>query len=663
MADARAVVSERVQQEPLKKDEALASDQQPRNLLPSRESIGPSKPGTAHMAYGQGLEVEDWHADSPLNRVLASYESQFHRWKNVVESMWRDPDTIADVAAEDLELIRANMLTIVGTLGVSAAISLFSTTISPELAASTTIGAFVLRGLKKGVERLKVVADKARFPAMVANVGVHLEKWFWAAWTAKTPSDLKAAKRKFIDLLVVIAAPGQRAGAAWKTIPAPVGQTTLPALYQSGLPALRLVPAGGPTGISLLPHFASSNNDGLFTGGGGPSSDFGQAFELPSVARPDSVPEVSVNRSRVDQMIELVPSDMLTNLKRFGFDEDRFALFAERATKQVSTTVAGEITPLQPSDITVYPAPGTPRYAYLSKLGREARERGEVGKIILAGGMGTRFNRAGVPVVKSTVPVAEGKSFLLVKVTDVRTAGSNIPIYPMTSAFTHDRIVLQVEEEGLGPVEPFSQFVSLRFTPTGELFLDEGNPSLHATGHGDLTFALRASGVLERFRAGGGKYLFMSNVDNVAASLDDAVIGAHIESGAKMTAEVVRKQKGDAGGAPARVEGRPQIIEGFRFPKSFDQDTLPQFNTNTFVFNADAIDRDFPLTWYRVEKKVNGQKAIQFERLVGELPEFLEPGETHFLEVPRSRFLPVKEPEDLVSSQDAILSILRKIGL
>ena len=42
----------------------------------------------------------------------------------------------------------------------------------------------------------------------------------------------------------------------------------------------------------------------------------------------------------------------------------------------------------------------------------------------------------------------------------------------------------------------------------------------YATGHGDLTFALRASGVLARFRAAGGKILYMSNVDNVAATLD-----------------------------------------------------------------------------------------------------------------------------------------------
>ena len=162
----------------------------------------------------------------------------------------------------------------------------------------------------------------------------------------------------------------------------------------------------------------------------------------------------------------------------------------------------------------------------------------------------------------------------------------------MTSFATHDRIVEQVAAEGLGgAVECFPQLVSLRLTPVGELFTKtDGAISPYATGHGDLTFALRSSGVLARFRERGGKLLYMSNVDNLAATLDPAVIGAHLAAARKVTAEVVRKAPGDQGGAPARVDGRPQIIEAFRFPPIFDQDSIPLFNTNSFVFDA-ARDR------------------------------------------------------------------------
>ncbi|MEO8548585.1 MAG: UTP--glucose-1-phosphate uridylyltransferase, partial [Kofleriaceae bacterium] len=239
-------------------------------------------------------------------------------------------------------------------------------------------------------------------------------------------------------------------------------------------------------------------------------------------------------------------------------------------------------------------------------------------------------------------------------------ASPRAPIYVMTSAATHDKITEQVRDEGLDGVECFPQLVSLRLTPAGELHREDKKPSPYATGHGDLPFALRASGVLDAFRARGGKLLYMSNVDNVAATLDPAVIGAHLASGAKVTAEVVRKAPGDRGGAPARVDGRPQIIEAFRFPPTFDQDSLPLFNTNSFVFEADAIDRDFELTFFRVEKKLESATVIQFERLVGQLTAFLP---SHFLEVPRARFLPVKDPEELAARRPEIEELLRGRGI
>ena len=329
-------------------------------------------------------------------------------------------------------------------------------------------------------------------------------------------------------------------------------------------------------------------------------------------------------------------------------DQALLARFAERARHEASGAdqIRGAIEPLASGDATMLDE----RFA---ALGAAAIARGEVGVVVLAGGMATRFGG----VVKAAVPVAGGKSFLAVKVADARrAAGPRVPVYAMTSAATDARIRQQIADEGLAGVECFEQQASLRLTPAGEIFLEHGEPSPYATGHGDLPWALRESGVLARFRAAGGKILYMSNVDNVAATLEPAVIGAHLASGAAITAEVVRKAPGDRGGAAARVDGRPQIVEAFRFPPGFDQDQLPLFNTNTFAFDAAALDRDFELTYFRVEKQVDGQTAIQFERLVGELTALLP---SHFLEVPRARFLPVKDPEELDARRGDIESLLR----
>ena len=347
-------------------------------------------------------------------------------------------------------------------------------------------------------------------------------------------------------------------------------------------------------------------------------------------------------------------------LARFGFDEAQLARFAERVRAGRETNaIGGAIAPLEPGDVSALPAAGSAEHARLAERGRAAIARGEVGVVILAGGMATRFGG----VVKAAVPAVGDRTFLALKLADVANAGARVPVYVMTSFATHDAIERLVRD---APVEAacFPQLVSLRLTPGGELFHEAGAPSPYATGHGDLTFALRAAGVLERFRARGGKLLMMSNVDNLGATLDPAVIGAHLASGAAITAEVVRKEHGDRGGAPARVAGKAQIVEAFRFPAGFDQDALPQFNTNTFVFDAAAIDREFELTFFRVEKQVGDAKVIQFERLVGQLTAFLP---SHFLEVARSgpdgRFQPVKDPEELALRRGEIEAILRARGV
>lgn len=353
----------------------------------------------------------------------------------------------------------------------------------------------------------------------------------------------------------------------------------------------------------------------------------------------------------------------------YGFDEALLQSFVARLSRPSSNAVTGTLTPPASGDVTTLPLPGSAERRRLEQQGLEAIARGQVGAVVLAGGMATRFGG----VVKAVVPVLGERTFLELKHDDIARvsarAGRAVPTYVMSSFTTHDRIRAHVAEKALTvgarpPIEVFPQYVSLRLTPEGALFREaDGEVSPYAPGHGDLTFALRRSGLLATFRAAGGRVLVMSNVDNLGATLDPALVGLHLELGGRLTAEVVRKEKGDKGGAPARLDGVPQIIEGFRFPKDFDQDQIPVFNTNTFLLDAAAIDRDFELPFYRVEKQVEGRTAVQFERLVGELTAFLP---TRFVEVDREgddgRFLPAKDPEELARRLPRIEAIARARG-
>lgn len=359
----------------------------------------------------------------------------------------------------------------------------------------------------------------------------------------------------------------------------------------------------------------------------------------------------------------------LEKLERYWFDAARFSRLRESlrpGAERTTNEVRGELGAPGPEDIPCLPPPGSAERQRLGLIGSEAIGRGQVAAVVLNGGMATRFGG----VVKAAVEALPSRSFLALKLEDARAsgrrAGGHVPVFLMNSFATDEptRMLLDAMRLGEKDVGTFVQSVSVRLTPTGDVFLGkDGFASLYAPGHGDLTDALRR-GTLAELRAAGVRALVMSNVDNLAASVDPAIVGFHLDrAGNQMTVEVVRKDPGDKGGAPAWLNGRLEVIESFRFPPGFDQDSIPVFNTNTFVLDVTALDRVFPLDFFAVEKTADGKKAIQFERLAGQLSAFLA---TRYLEVartgPEGRFLPAKDPEELAARRPHIEEILTARG-
>ncbi|MEL6548368.1 MAG: UTP--glucose-1-phosphate uridylyltransferase, partial [Myxococcota bacterium] len=237
-------------------------------------------------------------------------------------------------------------------------------------------------------------------------------------------------------------------------------------------------------------------------------------------------------------------------------------------------------------------------------------------------------------------------------------APGHTPVFLMNSFATDTDTQAHLRSHSLDSesIHCVTQGISLRLTHDGEVFIGEnGDPSFYAPGHGDVFSTLGSSPEFRRFVEGGGKAVMVSNVDNLAATLEPAVVGAHLDSAAPVTVEVAPKWAGDKGGAPALVDGRVQIVEGFRFPPDFDQDTIRVFNTNTMTFDVSAFTTEPPLTWYRAEKSVDGASVVQFERLMGEATASMD---SLYLEVPREgadgRFMPVKTPADLDGLRETI---------
>jgi UTP--glucose-1-phosphate uridylyltransferase len=291
--------------------------------------------------------------------------------------------------------------------------------------------------------------------------------------------------------------------------------------------------------------------------------------------------------------------------------------------------VRGTIEPLRDGDVVQLPDDGA--------------DLEGVASAVLNGGMATRFGG----VVKGLVEAVDGISFLEAKLRDAEAAG--VPLVLMNS-FATDEATAEALGERDGVIV-FTQTVSLRLDPDGSLF---PGPSPYAPGHGD--FVERAP--VEELRARGIRTLALSNVDNLGARIDPRVIAAHRAAGNPLTVEVAPSE-GDPGGAPVRVDGRPMVVEGPRFPKDFDASKLPVFNTNNLVVDTALLGEDYPFTWLYVQKHVDGRRAVQLERIVSELSAFVP---TTYLLVPRdgpqSRFVPVKTPEDLEAARPQLRELL-----
>ncbi len=351
--------------------------------------------------------------------------------------------------------------------------------------------------------------------------------------------------------------------------------------------------------------------------------------------------------------LKLTPAERAL-LDQHGFD---FATFCELQKALANGQFGPErnitthtLAPPPASDLIHLPEPESPEGNELEALGLEAIRKGQVAVAVLNGGMATRFGGR----VKGVVEVADGKSFMELRLGDIRDAQGQVPVFLMNSFATEVETKRHLDEHhwfGLAPthVHLLTQRIFVRLMPTGEVFRDRhGRIGFYAPGHGDVFEVLAASAGFKAFASQGGKLLAISNIDNLGATLCPRVLGAHLKAAKPVTVEVADREPGDKGGAPVLVDGRLAVLEGFRFPKSFDIGQVPVFNTNSMVVNVSAVKPNYSLTWFRADKDVEGQSVVQFERLMGEVTSFVDAA---YLWVPRDgnagRFMPVKTPQDL----------------
>ena len=186
-------------------------------------------------------------------------------------------------------------------------------------------------------------------------------------------------------------------------------------------------------------------------------------------------------------------------------------------------------------------------------------------------------------------------------------------------------------------------------------------------GHGDLYPSLLGCGLLDTLLARGIKFLFVSNSDNLGATVDLRLLSHFAASGDSFLMEVATRTGADRKGghlARRRADGRLLLRESAQCPAADEgqfQDIARHrfFNTNNLWIRLDHLKAELeqrggvlPLALITNTKTVDPRdaaspKVIQIESAMGAAIEcFAKAGA---VVVPRSRFAPVKTTADLLA--------------
>lgn len=206
------------------------------------------------------------------------------------------------------------------------------------------------------------------------------------------------------------------------------------------------------------------------------------------------------------------------------------------------------------------------------KTGLEAIRSGEVGAVLLAGGMGTRLGSDDPKGMYNVGITRELYIFecLINNLMDVvRQADKWIHLFVMTSDKNHDATVGFLKEKDYFGYKPeyihfFRQEMAAATDYNGKIYLeDKGKLSTSPNGNGGWFISLKNSGLLDLVHSEGIKWLNVFAVDNVLQRIaDPCFVGATIQRECVVGSKVVRKSNPDEKvGVICLEDGRPSIVE------------------------------------------------------------------------------------------------------
>jgi len=288
----------------------------------------------------------------------------------------------------------------------------------------------------------------------------------------------------------------------------------------------------------------------------------------------------------------------------------------------------------------------------------------------LNGGLGTSMGCQGP---KSVIPVRNDLTFLDLTVQQIehlnKSYGADVPLVLMNS-FNTDEDTQKIMRKYKGFQVKLYSFNQSRYPRINRESLmpvatSISSPDLevwYPPGHGDFYEAFYNSGLVKELLKQGKEYCFVSNIDNLGATVDLNILNMLVnpENGQspEFVMEVTDKTRADVkGGTLIHYENKLRLLEIAQVPKEHVDDfksvkTFKIFNTNNLWIKIDGIirlqeensmDLDVIVNHKTLD---NGLNVIQLETAAGAAMKNFEG--SLGINVPRSRFLPVKKTSDLL---------------
>jgi len=286
----------------------------------------------------------------------------------------------------------------------------------------------------------------------------------------------------------------------------------------------------------------------------------------------------------------------------------------------------------------------------------------------LNGGLGTSMGCKGP---KSLISVRSGMNFLDLTVQQIESLNkrfnTSVPLVLMNSFNTDEDTaqILKKYETSSVRIRCFNQHRFPRINKETLLPLpntiDGDKAGWYPPGHGDIYKAFNDSGLLDEFINEGKEVMFVSNIDNLGATVDFNILNHVVTNNNEMCLEVTDKTRADVkGGTLIEYENRLRLLEVAQVPKDYIEEfksvsKFKIFNTNNLwlklkavkrICLEDAYDLEIIVNNKRIENDGNSVNVIQLETAIGAAVKCFE--NSIGIIVERSRFLPVKKTSDLL---------------